>query len=594
MFLRSVEKFFTAAWFAGLRTSRTIRKCALTMNDVNRAVEMGKMEVCPAEDGITGKILPDGVHGVNVFTVPEMKGRRRLITEPHLNACLHKEEIPKVAYPSRLARRQQLRNKKYMLQVDFEAFYDAIPIPSEVRNKFVFRARSGAYFRLCTLPTGARWSVAVGQGVTWTVVDIQTPVTIMTMIDNILFAAEEGQEDAFVLAVRRVLERIRAANLLTSPDRESLARMDEATLLSLASQPVTFLGEEFLWNGRERLVRNSTKSVAKLTIALRKPAFTIRSFASVLSLMFYMLHTTQMNPARAFSLARAYRGMSRLVHRGLDWDAPLPYLDPRVSRDMRTLGAALVRNPWESISVSRFASYDDADYDVVCFTDASLGGWGAYVHYQLRAFITREETPAHFPPTECMAAFQQMWVNELEDARRAGYVPQEGGADRDDADARSYFMAKHSAHAEPRAAELMLRQLVSEGLPNGTRIALATDHFPIVHAQKQLNGYGGIGRGLAWNKLYEYAYDLLYERNIEVVFFYIAGPLNPADTLSRNFGEYMPTAGSSLVRSWVSDVALPALGSTFSPLCESKGREREGVLEEEARRLEAYYGGVGV
>ncbi|KPA83995.1 TATE DNA transposon [Leptomonas pyrrhocoris] len=576
-FLGRVGMFFTPEHFTGFRTSRTIKKCHLPMADIDRAVEMGKMELCPAADNIEGKHLPEGVHGVNVFAVPEMKGRRRLITEPHLNACLQTSDMPKVQYPTRLERRQSLRNKRYMLQVDFEAYYDATPLPGELRNFFVFRARNGAYFRLCTLPTEARWSVAVGQGITSTIVDVDTPVTIMTMIDNILIAADEGQEEDFVSAVRRIVARIRGANLLTSPDRESLATMDDTSLLSLAKEPNTvFLGEEYRWNGSERLVRNSAKSVAKLIVALRKPAFTIRSFASVVSLMFYMLHTTLINPARAFSLARAYRGAARLVSRGFDWDDPLPFLHPQIHAALHELGARLVHNPWQPIARERSATYSEDNYDVVCFTDASLGGWGAYAHKHLRNTSREAGSVGPLDGAESITAYQQMWVNELEQTRLPRARAPLRGRDSAETDDRPYFMAKHSAHAEPRAAELMLRQLVEEGLPDGAKIALVTDHFPIVHAQKQLNGFGGIGRGLSLNKLYEYAYDVFYERGISVVFFYIAGPMNPADTLSRNFGDFEPRQRGSLARTVVNDVALPLLCNTFSPLCEGKAEVQDG------------------
>lgn len=49
-----------------------------------------------------------------------------------------------------------------------------------------------------------------------------------------------------------------------------------------------------------------------------------------------------------------------------------------------------------------------------------------------------------------------------------------------------FFKAQHSAHAEPMAAELTLAigQVVREGIPNGSRIALITRHGAIVHAQR--------------------------------------------------------------------------------------------------------------
>lgn len=96
----------------------------------------------------------------------------------------------------KLGRRQSLKKAKYMIQIDFEAFYDAIPIPPSTRKHFVFR-KGPEYFQLCTLPTGARWSVAVGQAITRTIVDIDTPVIVHTMIDNVLVAAHEGEEKQF-------------------------------------------------------------------------------------------------------------------------------------------------------------------------------------------------------------------------------------------------------------------------------------------------------------------------------------------------------------------------------------------------------------
>ncbi|ORC85651.1 TATE DNA transposon [Trypanosoma theileri] len=181
----------------------------------------------------------------------EMKGRRRLITEPHLNGVLSKAEIPRCEYPSRLARRQELRYARYMLQIDFEAYYDSIPLMDEgLRNKFVFRARDGALYRLRTLPTGARWSVAVGQAVTWTIVDIDTRRTILTMIDNILIAAHAGEEVEFVRTVRQIVDRIEVANLCTSPSREEVRSWSDSVMLEEARKTNVFLGRGVYLVGR--------------------------------------------------------------------------------------------------------------------------------------------------------------------------------------------------------------------------------------------------------------------------------------------------------------------------------------------------------
>eukprot|EP00796_Vickermania_ingenoplastis_P013618 gene13618-gene2080 len=293
-----------------------------------------------------------------------MKGRRRLITEPHLNTAIRTSDVPNVMYPTRLGRRQSLRQCKYMLQIDFEAFYDAIPIPGEMRNKFVFR-KGKDFFRLKTLPTGARWSVAVGQAVTWTIVDVETEVTVHTLIDNVLIAAKEGQEAEFVRTVRKILGRMREANLLTSPNRDELMAMSDEALLTEAEKAVTFLGEEYAW-------------------------------------------------------------------------AP---------------------------------TYDEAYYDAIVFTDASYAGWGAIARNRAEGTVT---------------TYQQKWER--------GFFNRNSPYSAELVRNRGFFNAQHSAHAEPRAAQLALGQLVREGLPDGARVALVTDHEAIVHAQRRANGFGGIGR----------------------------------------------------------------------------------------------------
>lgn len=116
-------------------------------------------------------------------------------------------------------RRQSLSQSKYLLQIDFEAYYNTIPIPEFVQHKLVFPTKGGAsFFRLCTLPARARWSVAVAQAITNVIVDIDTAVLIDTTIDNIMGAAKEDQEREFLRTIRAKLRRHREANLLTSPD----------------------------------------------------------------------------------------------------------------------------------------------------------------------------------------------------------------------------------------------------------------------------------------------------------------------------------------------------------------------------------------
>jgi len=93
-----------------------------------------------------------------------------------------------------------------------------------------------------------------------------------------------------------------------------------------------------------------------------------------------------------------------------------------------------------------------------------------------------------------------------------------------------------------------------------------TDHIPIVHAQRRTNGFGGIGRGYALNRLFEYVYDLHHKTGITVHFFHISGPCNPADELSRVFGE--DAKDCTIVKGFAPSTQLPSLACTYSPVCE--------------------------
>jgi len=543
-------RFLEVEAFNGMQTSRTIKSTQLSTEEIGEAVRMGKFEECDPR-AFSRLKLPYGAHGVNVFAVPELKGRRRLITEPLINAVVNRKTIPTVSYPTRLARRQSLRYARYMLQIDFEAFYDAIPIPSEIRNNFVFR-KGSKYYRLCTLPTGARWSVAVGQSITSAIVDIDSPVIIHTMIDNIMVAAREGEEKEFLQAVKTITRRIQSANLLTSPPREMLLNASDDEILSLSKEPNTFLGEVFEWNGKERLIRNSVKTVAKLGLALAATKFSCRSFVSLISLILYALHTTRLNPASAFQLLRAYRGVYRQVTAGLSWDSDLPYLDASVHGKLLELGKTLYANEFWQIADVIEPTYVEDYYQFKVVTDASYSGWGAYVHDRINHTVV---------------AYQQHWEDGLQ------YQLPEYHYNK--ARAEGYFDAHHSAHAEPRAASLILHQLIQRGIPNGSRIALITDHSAIVHAQRRINGFGGIGRGYALNKLFELVHNLWFHRNIQVTFFHLSGNVNPADSLSRYFGDAASHGG--IVSFPANDTQLPLLTATFSPVCERlsfKGRKK--------------------
>jgi len=91
-------------------------------------------------------------------------------------------------------------------------------------------------------------------------------------------------------------------------------------------------------------------------------------------------------------------------------------------------------------------------------------------------------------------------------------------------------------------------------------------YVAIVHAQRRNNGFGGIGRGYSLNKLHEYAHNMRYTHGVGTTFFYIEGPSNPADTLSRYFGAEA-SGGQVVIRP--APTTRPLLTETFSPVAEN-------------------------
>jgi hypothetical protein len=537
-FLEECLQYLRPEIFKGLVTSRTIRSTRLTDDTVKKFVdEYGKATPLDIKEP-----LPPDVHAVNMWLTPEMKIRERIINEPFLNAAIGKHSLPRLLYPSRLLRRQLLQHCRYILQIDFDAYYNSIPLDPAARKCFVFK-KGNRFYGLNTVPTGGRWSVAVGQALTWTIVDIQSICTVLTMIDNIAVGAKIGQEREFIATIRELVERIKRANLITTPSTADLERMSDKEILAMATEDQQFLGEVYTWNGEERLVQNSTKTLAKLSLSLAKTRHTFRTFAAMCSLIMYALHTINANPAGTFSLMQAYRAVGRTVSEG-DWDAEMPFISSSVRAALHTHGGAILANAPAYISKPRKVSYNDEDYDMVAFIDACASGWGAFVRMK-----------------DTTIQIQQRWINTLGPQRsNTANPPQE--AEPDIPGGR--FTARYSAHTEPEAVYRLLEYLETRhGVTSETKIAVASDHFAITHAQRKLNGFGGIGRGASLNHMFERS------NRLNVAFFYVAGVDNPADPISRNFG-----AGEdgNIVEGPACDITLPALRTTFCPLAEGEHR----------------------
>jgi len=536
-FLFSCFKYFVPGTFLNLHTSRTLKSTRLPRDEIQQCIDTDKFIKM---QGINEPLLKNQ-HGVNIFDVEELKRRRRLISDSNLNSVVPTETLPRVHYPSRAARRCSLRYAKYMLQIDFDAFYDAIALPPELYEFFLFK-KGSEFFALKTLPTGAKWSVCVAQSITWVICDFPSGITKYTIIDNILLAGREDQAAEFVEAVRTLAKRISKTKFQTSPPANELLGMTDRDILKLGEQENTFAGETYVWNGKEREIKNSIKTVAKINLMRQKTEFTYRSFTSFVCLLLFAMHTVNMNPAACFHLMRAYRGVAKEVASTGNWDAPLPFVSVRAKIELEHLSEKLSKNELAAIPALRQCTYADDSFDTILYVDASHDGWAAYVRKN--------------DPTRTTSLLQQRWVNAL------------SGGSKMEGEAKHGFFYKFSAHAEPAAICTALKFLRNEGRLQG-KVAVVTDHYPVVQAQRKENLYGGIGRGLALNSLFAVANEG------DIYFFYIAGEKHPSDHASRNFPS---TLTDCSILETAATVNLPRLAETYCPLCETQGQRQSWMI----------------
>ncbi len=244
-----------------------------------------------------GKIEPVNIEQVkgyvNCFGVPEAKKKRiRIIVEPMLNKVVEESEIPKLFYPSRMQRRQQILSKRYVALFDFAAYFDQFQLRPAIRNFFVMRTNAfdgNDLWRFKQLPMGARFSPAVAQFATWALVH-DLPAETCTMIDNVRIASDDPKK--FVRAVRTFIQRCKEANI-TLNDKEEYDGLSDAQLVEKGRKnfegPTDFLGEEY----RGETVGNTERLRAKLKMAFSNlgTMVTRRQVATIVGLAIYMSHT---------------------------------------------------------------------------------------------------------------------------------------------------------------------------------------------------------------------------------------------------------------------------------------------------------------
>jgi len=455
----------------------------------------------------SGKIRPLGqdepvLGWVNGFTVPQHDKRRlRPIFEPFLNRRV--DGFIRPEYPSRNERHTAVRHAKFVALFDFEAFFDQFTIPSELQNRFVMRVvdddGKSQFFCVTKLPMGAKWSPGVAQVVTWLLLlpiveEGRTAAT--SMIDNARLATDDPV--AFVSAVRKFLSRCEAAGV-TLNDATEWKLTDQGILKKGAelAKRYTFLGEEYCKpDDLPCGIRNTTHICAKLRSACelmqRGGRYTRRQFVSLVGLVIFMTGTVDMP---LFTLPRTLRAYSAIASAAADaegWEGAVTIAQPVVDELLSTI-QTLLKNDTRQIGPPPQPPPGDArDYDAVIFVDASASGYGAY------------------------AALGQDRMRRIFELR--------GGWSA---------VTPHSAHAEPRAAQVLL-EWVKEAFPESKSIALVVDHQPMATAQRRnFTRHGGFSGAWPLNQFFRALYEGATDGAHREVFF-CEGTSNIADAISRS------------------------------------------------------------
>jgi hypothetical protein len=431
---------------------------------------------------------------VKGFTVPQHAKRRlRPIFEPLLNDSLKGDALVQLQYPSRYERRARAVGARFSAELDFAAYFDQFELAPACRSWFVLRLPvpldGERLFALTRMPMGASFAPGVAQLTTWIIVHPLTRmahVRVDSMIDNIRVLADTP--GAFVIAMRTLLDRIRAA-ALTLNDAHLWA-VDDTTLLqrcAIGPAPRLFLGEEY----REVSIANSPANVEKLARAIdlyrqradtAESQYSLRNFASLIGLIVFMGHTIDLRLCDSFTLLRAWGTM---VSEATGWDGPCHITSAAVNDEIERLARAITANRPVSLAPLQPPSFDVASYGACVIVDASVSGMGAFVY---------------FPDTQRAYVLRQRWTARL----------------------------AHSAHAEPRAALIALRW--ARARVPGSCVAIVTDHAAIATGQRRwYSRNGGFSSSFHLNELYRALYG---EGGGEV--FFVDGDRNPADGPSRD------------------------------------------------------------
>lgn len=286
------------------------------------------------------------------------KARRRWIVEPHINDITADPADPGTTTTD--TARKNTASSESAILFDFAAWFDQLPLDTQVRRFFSF-SRRGRKFRMKVLPMGFRVSCLVAQRIAHAIADFPLPpgVTVDIYIDNIRFCGPLALLPAVAEEFRRRAAYVGA--ILNEADDAPTTEYD-------------FLGEHY---SHVQGVRSLTdKTVEKLRLvheiirdAAPRCTRSVRSFAAFFGLLFFSSRVLNLDLSLHFHAISFLRSLA-LAASSSGWDS-LVTIDPPAHHDLLSWSAiALSNTPVPIVSIP--SGVTDT---IIC--DASSSGWGA-------------------------------------------------------------------------------------------------------------------------------------------------------------------------------------------------------------------------
>ena len=310
------------------------------------------------------EVFPFGVTELKKSAEGAFYYRKRPIFEPKVNSLisntgyLHLTTLEENIAGAR-------HGRKASIQLDFNSFYDQIPLSLLVRLYFGLRWKE-AYYYLKSLPMGLRVAVMVACAITWFLVSFpKKEVTTNTFVDNIRFTGEEDDViDATLEFVRRCREV--GASLDQMPHTREEAR-------KLLEDEGDFLGVHFKYKaGLMCLTKKTTTKIELIDAAsICQGPVTFKQLSVIMGLFNFSARVLLFPLWKVFHLLRRFREESSLeaLFPQRTWGEREITLSKTELEELATMQRFFLQN--KEISFE-----PPPPIDAAIFSDACGMGWG--------------------------------------------------------------------------------------------------------------------------------------------------------------------------------------------------------------------------